>query len=450
MWKEISKKKIKTNQTKQTSGKTILLTNLCWEMEKSPRRLSSKNLFGRVKGKIEAGFNKIEKRKSGIVGKIICSQFRKDEEKQSIKKPNQFRENEIYKRIERIASCLGWGEGWKWSRIDTGTGFISFSSWVGIRSESSYRNYKGGQIEERFSSSLQNRYSKQEIKIGGGDRREETSDQEIFIQRFKKRDKTSFIRVENIEIYKRGSNEQSFSSIISNNERSQSYAIFYDLEVENHPSYFVENCPVHNCHQLTGASLEGLLHFLEEPPKDVYIVLTTTEPDKLKVTIKRRCFHGEVTPLIRSEMNNLFKTILKKEKKEVDKEVLDKIIKESDGSPGMALKYLDMVLDMDKDQGIEIITKATKSESSVIDLCRTLLDPKLNSKSRWKNCQEILKTIDGEPESIRRGVLGYMTKVMLSDSNASVAANTASNFTENYYDSGKAGLVLSVYLCCTE
>ncbi|MFA5049231.1 MAG: AAA family ATPase [Patescibacteria group bacterium] len=203
-------------------------------------------------------------------------------------------------------------------------------------------------------------------------------------------------------------------------------------------------------HQLTGASLEGLLHFLEEPPKDVYIVLTTTEPDKLKVTIKRRCFHGEVTPLIRSEMNNLFKTILKKEKKEVDKEVLDKIIKESDGSPGMALKYLDMILDMDKDQGIEIITKATKSESSVIDLCRTLLDPKLNSKSRWKNCQEILKTIEGEPESIRRGVLGYMTKVMLSDSNASVAANTASNFTENYYDSGKAGLVLSVYLCCTE
>jgi len=203
-------------------------------------------------------------------------------------------------------------------------------------------------------------------------------------------------------------------------------------------------------HQLTGVSLEGLLHFLEEPPKDVYIVLTTTEPDKLKITIKRRCYQGEVKALLRNESIKLLKTILKKEKKEIDNEVLEKIIKEANGSPGQALKFLDMVMDISKEEALDVIVNATKSDTSVLDLCRILLDPKLNQKNKWKNCQEILKTIEGEPESIRRGVLGYMTKVMLSSSDASVAASMASNFIDNYYDAGKAGLVLSVYLSCTE
>ena len=43
------------------------------------------------------------------------------------------------------------------------------------------------------------------------------------------------------------------------------------------------------CHGLTGNALEALLDFMEHPPENVFIILTTTEPSSLKVTIKRRC-----------------------------------------------------------------------------------------------------------------------------------------------------------------
>ena len=202
------------------------------------------------------------------------------------------------------------------------------------------------------------------------------------------------------------------------------------------------------CHQITGAGIESLLQFLEEPPDGVFIVLTTTEPDKLKITLKRRCFIGEVKPFVRNEMMRLFKSIMQKEKITFPKSVLEKAWMESNGSPGQALKILDTVIDLDEEKALEVITASTKSETSVIDLCRTLIDPNMTDNLKWKKCRAILSTIEGEPETIRRGVLGYLNKVLLSSGDALVA-ETMSNFIDNYYDSGKAGLTLSVFLSCS-
>lgn len=205
------------------------------------------------------------------------------------------------------------------------------------------------------------------------------------------------------------------------------------------------------CHAQTSSALEAMLDFIEHPSKDVFIVLTTTEPDALKVTIKRRCFQGEVKPLVLSEMTKLIESILKREKVTVSQDVITKIIDASNGSAGQALKLLDMVIGVHESKALELIQDIFVNETQVIELCRILVNIKMNSKDKWTKCQTMLKTLSGEPESNRRVIMGYLNTVILSkpyDDDTACIAAMAANFTDNYFNSGKLGLTLSVFLSC--
>jgi len=205
------------------------------------------------------------------------------------------------------------------------------------------------------------------------------------------------------------------------------------------------------CHGITGTAAEALLDFLEHPPKDVFIVMTTTEPDALKATIKRRCFQGEVKPLLHAEMSKLIAFVLKREKATISDQATNKIIEVSEGSAGQALKLLDMIIGVDDTKAMDLIESIFVNETQVIELCRLLININMKSSDKWKKCSEILKTITGEPESNRRVIMGYFNTVLLSkphnEDTACIAA-IAENFKENYYNSGKLGLTLSVFSSC--
>jgi len=206
------------------------------------------------------------------------------------------------------------------------------------------------------------------------------------------------------------------------------------------------------CHGLTGTALEALLDFMEHPPKDVYIVLTTTEPSSLRVTIKRRCHQYEVKPLLLGSMQKLLERISEKEKIALNPQVMEKIIEAAEGSAGQALKLLDMVAGVKKvDNALEIIQNIFADQTSAIDIARTLMNFKLTSSDKWKKCKKLLETISGEPESNRRIIQGYFNAVLIKrpyDDQTTAIAVMASNFTSNYYDSGKLGLTLSIFLSC--
>jgi DNA polymerase III gamma/tau subunit len=211
---------------------------------------------------------------------------------------------------------------------------------------------------------------------------------------------------------------------------------------------------------LSKASQEALLKILEEPPKHVHIMLCTTNPESLKPTFKRRCHQYELSPLTYQESFSLIKKVLLKEKKDITKfpkSVVEAIVDIADGSAGQALKLLDMIIGMtDKEKMLETLKKVGVSSDSkeVIDLCRALMDRNLsNGEYKWKRIQSILNNLKTEPESARRAILGYFHKVLLSSkdyADASSAAKAMSYFTENYYDSGMAGLTLSCFLFCLE
>jgi DNA polymerase III delta prime subunit len=193
------------------------------------------------------------------------------------------------------------------------------------------------------------------------------------------------------------------------------------------------------CHKLTPDAQEAMLKLLEDPPRNCWFILATTNPEKLKVTLKRRCTEFQVEPVSDRDLTQLIFKICKQEKKKLPPEVIKRICAASMGSPGIALNALDKVIDLQPGEMESAIKNWEKTETNVISLCRALM----NSK-QWKTFVPILVELEGEdPETIRRQVLEYFRKVLLSGNEK--AYLILDSFSTPYYDTGKAGLVISVY-----
>jgi DNA polymerase III subunit gamma/tau len=270
------------------------------------------------------------------------------------------------------------------------------------------------------------------------------------LAQYKERIPIKMERVESVEIYKRGDNDESFVSIIGDKERDQGYVTFYDLQIKTNHSYIANDNMVHNCHQFRKEVQEALLKALEEPPSHVHFILCTTNPEALKDTLKRRCHIYEVQSLNSNQMMKHLRTILKKEKiKDFKEEILEKIIELSDGSPGIALKYLDMVIDMtDEKEAISLLKSSGTSENDVKQLCQALIDFRVNDKTRWNRVKKILKDFKGDAESARRPILGYLNSCLLNNPVGDNFAIIMDEFKDNFYDSGKAGLSLACFKSC--
>ena len=99
-----------------------------------------------------------------------------------------------------------------------------------------------------------------------------------------------------------------------------------------------------------------------------------------------------------------------------------------------------MLLETEEEQ-LEAIQKSD-TKRQAIELARALLNP----RAQWPAIAKLLKEIDDEPENIRRLLLGYSSSVMLSGGKlASRAYLIATAMRDNFYDSGKPGLITAVY-----
>ena len=70
------------------------------------------------------------------------------------------------------------------------------------------------------------------------------------------------------------------------------------------------------CHKLTNDAQNALLKALEEPPEHVYMILATTNPEKLIQTIKTRCTPFSFNILNDADMSRLILRTCKREKVE--------------------------------------------------------------------------------------------------------------------------------------
>jgi hypothetical protein len=78
------------------------------------------------------------------------------------------------------------------------------------------------------------------------------------------------------------------------------------------------------------------------------------------------------------------------------------------------------------------------SKQAAIEIARALM-----SRKPWKTLANLIKNCDDEPEGIRRLILAYFSTVALSGNVKAVAI--MEEFEEPYFNTGKAGLILSCY-----
>lgn len=206
-------------------------------------------------------------------------------------------------------------------------------------------------------------------------------------------------------------------------------------------------------HGVTPQAQEAMLKMLNDAPKHCFFFLCTTEPEKLKPTIIRRCHQFELKTLTQSTMMGFLKDICEEEDmddKEIEsmKDVLKKIQQVSNGSAGTALKYLDMVITTtDYNEAIELISNVTYNETTVKIIVDCLLS---NEKDKWDSIRGKLKDIKGNPESTRMGILNYLNAILLNTGGPeSVFISVLmSCFLDSVMYSGAAGLNGAVYAAC--
>lgn len=261
-----------------------------------------------------------------------------------------------------------------------------------------------------------------------------------YIKRQKENRQIKPIRVESVEVYESRNRKCSFQSVIGDRERNQGFVIFYDLEIEGHPSYFANDIPVHNCHRLTPDAQSALLKALEDTPPHVFFMLCTTDPQRLLPTILSRCATFKVEKLHGREMTTFIQEIADAESKEISSDVKDKIVSLSDGCPRMALVALDKVIDLPQEEMLDAVGGMLETNAEIIDLCRAVI-----KKEGWTSISKILRGLSNEdPENVRRAVLRYCNTVLLSKDNPR-AYLIMSAFSSPFYDTGISGLTIACY-----
>lgn len=200
---------------------------------------------------------------------------------------------------------------------------------------------------------------------------------------------------------------------------------------------------IDECHKLTNDAQNAFLKLLEDTPSHVYFILCTTEPNRLIKTIRTRCTEISVKSLSDKEIEKLISSVCKKEKIKLSEEVIDKIINVSEGSARKTLVVLHQIRDIkSKEEQLNAISSSI-SENQGITIARLLF----NTKTKWKEIANVLKTIENDDaESIRWLILGYAKSVLLNGGNLSARAYQVIRvFQDNWYDCKSAGLIAGCY-----
>ncbi len=200
---------------------------------------------------------------------------------------------------------------------------------------------------------------------------------------------------------------------------------------------------IDEAHKITSAGQDMCLKMLEDTPSHVYFMLATTDPQKLKKTIRTRCTEIAVRSLTNKSILKVLSYVCKMEKINLSKDVENRIIESSDGSARKALVFLNQVMKLEDEEDMIEAIKAATAEVQAIAIARALLNP----HTKWIAMTKILKeTLNEEPEQVRWMVLTYARKVLLSGGTLSSRAYLVIDaFRDHFYDSKHAGLAAACF-----
>lgn len=196
------------------------------------------------------------------------------------------------------------------------------------------------------------------------------------------------------------------------------------------------------CAKLTSDAQGAALKMLEDGPSHARFFLCTTDPQKLLKTVITRCAVLSFRALTEGELEVVLDGVIAKENVRVPESVRNRIAEVADGSARKAIVLFQQIMGLASEAEQLDAVQRSDSRRQAIDLARALMDP----KTPWLKVAEILNGVDEEPESLRRMILAYYNRVLLGGgAKANRAAELISRFMYHYFDSGRAGLVLSCW-----
>ena len=110
---------------------------------------------------------------------------------------------------------------------------------------------------------------------------------------------------------------------------------------------------IDEAHMLTDSAENAFLKTLEEPPAHVIFILATTNPEKIKATIKSRCLMLNFRHVSENDLLEGMKRICQKKDISIEEDALAVIARKADGSVRDALSLLEQCINA----GDELITR---------------------------------------------------------------------------------------------
>ena len=120
-----------------------------------------------------------------------------------------------------------------------------------------------------------------------------------------------------------------------------------------------------------------------------------------------------------------------------------KLLNIAEGSPRNVCKLLDSIAGTEDEKARLACLDRSLTEKETIELCRALANP----KSRWADIQPIIASLEDDPESIRRMILGYFGAIALKPEAMMIRFLAIIEcFTDrNFMFDGKAGLISACF-----
>lgn len=276
----------------------------------------------------------------------------------------EYREDDRNKEIEWYLGNLERTEGWQWSIYKASNEIIQRTeSRTNIRiSNKNELSEKGTSISYLLQSRPCLSYDKASDR-GGWER---TQNEKLYSEGFEENSISKFNRVESVEIYKRGYNDELFRCGFSSEILCGEYAEMYDIEVDNHHSYFANGVLVHNCHSLSNGAWQALLKTLEEPPKFTIFIFCTTDPQKVPATILSRVQRYNFQKISNEGIVDRLISIIQQENNvsniHYDLDAIEYIAKVSNGGMRDAITLMDKCLSLSSDLTLENVLKTIGAE----------------------------------------------------------------------------------------
>lgn len=188
------------------------------------------------------------------------------------------------------------------------------------------------------------------------------------------------------------------------------------VEMAQHVSLFGSGARifiVDECHRLSRQAWDVVLKICEEPPDHLYLAFCTTELRKVPATVVGRCYHIELKPLKRDQLDVLLSAVAEMEGWTVGNDVMAEIVQCAEGSARNGLTILQVAHDVADIEELRRIIRLRGASDNVIALCSLLMSKQGRT---WREVSRLAQLVweedDWEQASVRAG--RYLAKVMVS------------------------------------